>query len=119
MIAERNAEYNRTIPTCHTERECELMWSIVRRWIFDNAGQKLQHITDDFMETYNPRKNSPRLAVRVSKDPLLDDSGYRITVTTWCDNLFGCTPDASWAAMDFNKKLSEVKAPRFNDAIST
>ena len=107
------AELERTTPKCYSANECELMWSAARRWVLDNAGFKLQHVTDDFLETYNPAPNSPRLAARVTKEPLADGSGYKIVIEAWCNNVFGCRPKQYDASLEFNKTVSNAKAPAF------
>lgn len=104
----KRIEFKNTIPTCHSDRECELKWSAARRWVLHHADSKIQHITNDFIETYNPAPNSPHLAVRVVKEPMTE-GGYRFTVTTWCDNLFGCQPNSWDAAIDFNKYVGAVR----------
>jgi hypothetical protein len=106
-------EFQNTIPTCHNEKQCELMWSVARRWVLDNSAMKLEHVTNDFMETYNPRKYSTNLAARVVKEPLSDGGGYRLVVSLWCNNLFSCVPDASVSALDFNKKVGAVQSVDF------
>lgn len=86
------AEINRTIPTCSDSKECEIKWAAARSWIISNAGWKLQHVTSDFLETYNAVGGSASLAVRVVKEPQANGS-YRILGSIWCDNMFGCVPD--------------------------
>lgn len=113
------AEFRATIPECHSEQQCELMWSAARRWVLSNAGYKFQHITPDFMETYNPTESSLKLAARVVKEPLPDGSGYNIVISTWCANIFGCAPDAHLAAINFNKQVSAAGATAFPDAANT
>lgn len=102
---ERRAELAATAPKCYTDKDCEIMWSAARRWVLSNAGMKLQIVTADFMETYNPLPNSSKLAVRVTKEPMRE-GGYRIAVVTWCDNLIGCVPDNWDAALAFNREVS-------------
>ena len=111
--AAKQAEIQRTIPTCHSDQECRLKWSAARNWILANSPMKLQHITDDFLETYNPQPNHPSIAVRVQKQPLADGTGYGFPVTIWCDNMFGCVPNQWDAALDFNRTVNAVKAPSF------
>lgn len=59
------------------------------------------------LETYNPGYAKTDLAVRVTKEPL-GGGNHRLVVKTWCDNLFGCTPNAWDAALDFNRTISAV-----------
>lgn len=99
------AEWQRTIPTCTEPRECEIKWAAARRWLLNNAGFKLQHVTDDFLETYNPPQHSADIAVRVVKEPLQPE-GYRFVVSVWCNNMFGCQPNQWEAAVSFNEYVN-------------
>lgn len=108
-ISQKRAALKETAPKCYGEKECELMWSAARRWVLNNASMKLQIATADYMETYNPPANSPKLAVRVTKDPLPDGKGYRLDVQAWCDNIFGCLPDHWDAALAFNREVSAAR----------
>lgn len=98
-------EIGRTIPTCETEKECAIKWSAARNWIIQNSGWKLQHVQPDFLETYNAVNSSPRIAVRVTKEPL-QDGRQRIVATVWCDNIFGCNPDKLEALQSFNNYVN-------------
>lgn len=105
--AQMQQELVQTIPTCSSERECELKWSAARQWILSNAGMKLQHVTNDFLETYNPPRDSSSLAARVVKEPL-PQGGYRFLITTWCNNIFMCIPNQWQAALHFNRYVNAV-----------
>ena len=105
---DRARAFQASIPTCSSDRECELKWSAARQWILSKATMKLQHVTPDFMETYNPPPKSLGLAARVTKEPIAT-GGYRLVVTTWCGGL-GCafpSPRHPWeAAQDFNDTVN-------------
>lgn len=99
------AKIRETVPTCNSDKECDVKWSAARQWILANAGWKLQHVQPDYMETYNAINSSPALAVRVVKEAR-QEGGSRIIATVWCDNIFGCNPDKFDALMDFNSKVN-------------
>jgi hypothetical protein len=101
----KEAEAVRTMPTCSSERECAVKWSAARQWVLANAGWKLQTITPDFLETFNPASGSPELAVRVQKLAQADGT-YKIAVRVWCDNGFGCRVPPWDAAIDFNRTVT-------------
>jgi len=105
--ATMQAEINKTIPTCAEARDCELKWAAARRWVLSNSPMKIQQMTPDFIETYNPLNSSPDIAVRVVKEPV-GSAGYRILARVWCDNMFGCQPDAQAAIIDFNRVVNEA-----------
>ena len=94
-----------SIPVCTSPKECEVKWAAARSWIIQNAGWKLQHVQPDFMETYNSINSSTRLAVRVVKEPL-QNGGYKITATVWCDNWISCYPDKLDALLSFNNTVN-------------
>lgn len=98
-------EVDRTIPTCKEAKECEIKWAAARDWVINNAGWKLQHVTADYLETFNPTASSPNLAMRVVKEPKSDGS-YQIKATAWCDNMFGCVPDGWEALKKFNDHVN-------------
>lgn len=104
-VAAKRAQVEATVPTCVTSEECELKWAAARRWVLETSGFKIQNITDDFLETYNPTSGSPSLAARVVKEPL-GGGRYRLVVTLWCDNMFGCVPNAWDAALSFNQYVN-------------
>lgn len=97
-----------TIPTCKADRECEMKWAAARKWVLTNSSFKMKLMTSDYMETYSPTGGSALIAVRVSKEPVVS-GGYRLVVGVWCDNMFGCVPDAWDAAIAFNKEVSATK----------
>lgn len=98
-------EINRTIPTCAGVDDCNAKWEASQLWVARNANYKIQTVTNVLIETYNPAPNSPSLAARVIKEPL-GGGKYRLLVTMWCDNIFGCTPDAHVKALEFNKAVA-------------
>jgi hypothetical protein len=60
------------------------------------------------IETYNATNSETKIAARVTKEPL-GDGKYKLLVSVWCDNIFGCFPDKLDAALDFNRKVSAAK----------
>lgn len=111
-IQARRERFASSIPACLSDRECEMKWSAARTWVLGNAGMKLQHVANDFLETYNPvGNNSTLLAVRVVKEPMSGGTGYRIIVTTCCGNPFGCFPDPWAAAQNFNDYVNSISTP--------
>lgn len=106
QLSQKRDEFQRTIPTCQDKQSCELMWAAARRWVLSHSGYKLKHIEQDFIETYSSSNSSTRLSVRVIKEPILG-GGYKIVVSTWCNNIFRCSPNSWDAAIDFNRVVSK------------
>ena len=78
---------------CEGESECNSMWERAMFFVSSNAGYKMQIANDILIETYNPTQYNTKLAMRVTKEPL-GNGNYHIVTTAWCNNVFGCTPDA-------------------------
>lgn len=91
------AEAQRTTPVCTSDNQCQVMWSSARSWVLAHAGTKIQNYGADYFDTYNPIPNSPALAAQISKDAM-GSGKYKISAKLWCDNMFGCQPNA-WQAL--------------------
>lgn len=102
------AEFERTIPTCDGEQDCNVKWEAAQLWVVHNAGFKIQTATNVLIETYNAVGGSSSIAVRVTKEPL-GGGRYKIVVRTFCDNMFGCIPDRWTAAFDFNRTVGAAQ----------
>lgn len=95
--------FQQTIPYCYDESDCKEKWSAAQVWVAQNCRMKIQVATDSIIETYNPvPRGTTNLAARVLKEPV-GGGKYRIIITTWCDNMFGCHPDTWDAAINFNE----------------
>ncbi|MDP3124577.1 MAG: hypothetical protein Q8M84_02990 [Thiobacillus sp.] len=97
-------QINQTIPTCSGVDDCNAKWEAAQLWIVHNSAYKIQTATSVLIETYNPSQHSPSLAARVTKEPQ-GGGKYRLLVALWCDNMFGCAPDAYAKALEFNKAV--------------
>jgi hypothetical protein len=98
-------EIKRTTPTCKEARECEVKWNAARNWVLNNAGWRIQTLTADYLETFNPTAHSPRIAARVTKEPNPEGDGYQILIKVWCDNAFGCMPNTVESRLSFNRYI--------------
>lgn len=104
-------DFAETIPTCISEKECQVKWSAARRFVTAHSDWKIQTLTTDFLETYNPRSGDPGLAWSVSKDAASDGMSYRIVARARCANMFGCVPDAMKTMIAFNREVSAAWKP--------
>lgn len=110
LIEAAKREVERTVPTCSTDRECEVKWAAARSFVLGNSRMRLQTVTGDFLETFNSPSGEPGLAWRVVKQPF-GANGYEIRATAWCGNMFGCVPNALQAMIDFNRTVNASWAP--------
>lgn len=106
MLA-KQAEANRTIPTCAGVEDCNAKWEAAQLWVVHNAGWKIQTQSSVLIETYNAINSSPNIAVRVTKEPI-GGGKYQLLVKIWCDNMFGCQPNSWDAALDFNRTIGAI-----------
>lgn len=95
-------------PVCRTERECELMWSAAKQWVQDNAAYRIKLLTNDHLETYSPSGGTALLGASISKVPNKDGS-YRLRAQLWCDNMFGCVPDATDSLIALFRAVNSAK----------
>jgi hypothetical protein len=100
-------EFQRTIPNCFNDKECERKWAAAQAWVVKRAAYKIQVATSSLIETYNAASGSTGIAARVVKEPI-GDNGYQFIVSVWCGNVFGCQPDSWDAAIDFNRTINAV-----------
>lgn len=100
-------QFQATIPQCRNEEVCKQMWEAAQVWVVRNSGFRVQVATDAIIETFSSVGNTTALAARVVKEPLGSGS-YRIVVSVWCDNIFGCSPNSWSAAQDFNNTLNRL-----------
>lgn len=101
----RQAELARTTPVCRNETDCKAKWEAAQLWVVHNAAYKIQTSTSVVIETYNPGPSEPKIAARVTKEPIGGGS-YKLLVNIWCNNIFGCIPNQWDAALDFNRTVS-------------
>jgi hypothetical protein len=99
-----------SVPTCMSERECDIKMLAARDWIIKNAGMKLQFIQPGYLETYSPPSGSQLLAVKVLREPW--GKGWQITSRIWCESLYGCGAPVEPVALHFNNTVAAAyKAP--------
>lgn len=76
---------------CEGEQQCREMWERAMFFVSNYAAYKIQIANDSLIQTYNPEQYSPRLAYKVSKEPL-GGGRYQIWTNAYCANAFGCSP---------------------------
>jgi hypothetical protein len=103
----QQAKMDETVAMCFVEKECEVKWAVARKWVLNNITRKIQIYSDDLIETYNPKPQSPLLAARVVKEPN-PQGGYAILANVWCDNPLGCQPKKVDAIVSFNNYVNPV-----------
>lgn len=101
-------QFRETIPVCEGEADCKAKWEAAQLWVVHNSRYKIQTATDVVIHTYTPVGADPSIGARVTKEPL-GGGRYQIVVSVFCDNIFGCVPDAIDASLDFNRAVSAAR----------
>jgi hypothetical protein len=79
--------------TCKGKDQCKLYWERVAFYINNNSKYKIQTSNENLIQTYSPTGGTPSVGYNVSREPL-GNGEYRLWVKVWCDNMFGCFPNA-------------------------
>lgn len=78
---------------CKGEEQCNLYWERVSFYINKYSAYKVQTSNENLIETYSPTGSTTNLGYNISREPL-GNGEYRLWIKIWCDNMFGCYPDA-------------------------
>jgi hypothetical protein len=111
LNAARDA-YNNSIPICGTAKECEAKWAAARNWMLEQCGLRLQHIEQDYLETYKSGDYANTdLYCRVTKTPI-SEAEYRIELTAGANNpLMYSAPALLKIQQHFNDRVNNAWAP--------
>lgn len=88
--------------TCTKGDDCEVKWGRAITWISRNSQWKIQTQNDSMIQTYTPINQSAASGFLVNKIPL-GNGVYEIAMTSGCDNLLGCIPNATELKASFNR----------------
>ncbi|MHA7847108.1 PDZ domain-containing protein [Serratia sp. D1N4] len=102
----QQAEIDKTIPICQSDKQCAAAWSGARQWVNQNCGMKIQTYSNDYIETYNSIGKSAATACQVNKTPL-PNGNTAINIRVSCANMFACVPDQYQSVIKFNNELNE------------
>ena len=98
-------EYQASVPTCRSEKECKDMWSAAKFWVLNNATLKMRIADEDLIETYQPyvETGSQKIA-KVWKEPMGEDAYKILILVQDCYNLY-CSGQNYLSAIDFNRTV--------------
>ncbi|MEQ8312702.1 MAG: hypothetical protein RL839_16880 [Gammaproteobacteria bacterium] len=103
---ERLAEFNRTIPSCSSEADCNRKWQAARQWVIENADFQLRTDSEDRIDTLNSNSTRSGTSIQVDRVPLGNDT-YRIVVDVECFAAYGC-PNELDKRLEFNRLLNNL-----------
>ena len=102
---QQQEQYQASIPTCASAKECEAKWLAARRWVLDTCDFKLQHVTDDFLETYHSGDYADtNMWCRVSKTPT-GETTYQLELEVGVNNPFA-GGDRTYLKQTFNDAVN-------------
>ena len=87
--------------TCIKGDDCDTKWGRALKWVSRNS-QDNQTQGDSIIQTFTPTNQSAASNFLVNKVPL-GSSVSEITITTGCDNLLGCVPNATQLRTSFDR----------------
>ncbi len=105
LTPEQEAQLNRDatqLVTCTKGEDCDVKWGRAITWISRNSQWKIQLQNDSMIQTYTPIGQSASSGFLVNKVPQ-GNGVYEITMTSACDNIIGCIPDARELKASFNR----------------
>lgn len=103
----RLAEFERTIPICTSDAQCEAKWSAARDWVVANADFSLRTDSEIRIDTLNA--DSTRSGTAVQVDRFEGQNGeFRIVVDVECFAAYGC-PSELDMRLDFNRTINAVQ----------
>ena len=93
---------------CIGEEQCKLYWERAQVWVAQNSSWKIQVATSVLIQTYNAADGSSYNHYSLMREPL--ESGTEvITMTTGCDNIFGCAVRADVARRSLYEFVTSEK----------
>lgn len=97
--------------TCMQGEDCDIKWGRAVAWVAKYSSWKIQLQSDLIIQTYSAVGGSPSPGYLVNKVPL-GNGRFHITLTSGCDNIFGCVPDHTTSLASFNQFVggSEVNS---------
>lgn len=102
-------EFRSTIPICTGPADCAAKWEAAQYFIIKTSPMNMQTVTNVLIQTYPSPKNSIRLAMSVTKEPL-GNGKYRILVNAYCDNfMWPCEPGKLESALGFNNYVNSIQ----------
>lgn len=105
--AERAAEPKKQAAVCTTKPQCDAMWLAAKKYIQQETTLRLQHDSDDLIQTYNPR-TMPGMYGEAERRPNPDGS-YSIAGKFTCRIARYCKPShVQSAAFQFNLEMQLV-----------
>ncbi len=96
-------EYERTIPSCNNQLDCETKWAHARAWVLQNSDFPIYTESDTRIRATSTFTTSSGVGIVVIREG--SNNQFRFLVDVECFNAFGC-PDIWETRVDFNRVLN-------------
>lgn len=96
-------EYERTIPSCSSQIDCETKWANARNWVMQNSDFPIYTESATRIRATSTLTTSAGVGVVVTREG--SGNQYRFLVDVECLNAFGC-PNIWETKLDFNRTLN-------------
>jgi len=96
-------EYERTIPSCNSQIDCETKWANARTWVMENSDFPIYTESATRIRATSTLTTSAGVGVVVTREG--SGNQYRFLVDVECLNAFGC-PNIWETKLDFNRALN-------------
>lgn len=99
----RRDEYDRTIPTCSSNTDCQAKWQAARSWVVANSDFAIRSESESRIMATSNIVSQGGLGATV--DRASNESGYQILVDLECFSAYGC-PNILDSMLDFNRTVN-------------
>lgn len=121
MTPEQQAQLQRDAAvqiTCTKGDDCDEKWSRAVAWVSQTSSYKIQMQTESLIQTFTATGGTPSSGFLVNK-VALGKGTYQISMSSACDNVFGCIPDAQTLRGSFNRFVGGVQSTQGQFPVAT
>lgn len=98
-------EFERTIPTCSSDANCQAKWAAARAWAEQNSAFIIRGDSDTRIMATGTRPTDSGLGIVIHR--VAANGGFQIVVEAECFSAYGCA-DLWDVKLDFNRRINAV-----------
>lgn len=98
-------EYNRTIPACSSNLDCQTKWAAARAWALEHSDFPIYNESETRIRATSTLTTTSGVGVVVNREGSANN--YRFLVEVECFTVYGC-PDVWDSKLDFNRTLNAL-----------
>lgn len=96
-------EFDRTIPSCSSDADCNSKWTAARNWVEANSDFPIRGTMEDRINATSNIRSQSGVGVVVNR--VASGSGYQLLVDAECFSAYGC-PNIMDLQLDFNRTIN-------------